>query len=172
MSIDFKVNFKQPIIGLLPIFGLGEKLYDVIHGELESSLDLHDLYDRAFLLTNDKEGTRCGNLIKSVEVKIASVKYTVYQRLVSELVHYVNIMRVGVCNSLEHGNLCDVILLSVDFDARLSASELSPNKERNAEADSRRVHVIEPAVQFKHSCDSLLLSKECYAEVNSLKMIY
>ena len=125
---------------------------------------INNLIVWAFLLTNDKEGSRYGNLIKSGEVKVASVKDIACQRLVCEPVHCVDIMHVGISNSVEHGNLRDNIHLRVDFDARLRASELCPAKERHAEVDSRRVHGIEPAVQFKLPCNPSLLRKEYHVE--------
>ena len=74
-------------------------------------------------------------------------------------------------NSVEHGNLRDNIHLRMDFDARLRASELCPAKERHAEVDSRRVHGIEPAVQFKLFCNPSLLRKEYHVE-NKLLIIW
>ena len=43
---------------------------------------VNNLIVRAFLLTNDKEGSGYGNLIKSGEVKVASVKDIACQRLI------------------------------------------------------------------------------------------
>ena len=130
---------------------------------------VNNLIVRAFLLTNDEEGSGYGNLIKSGEVKIASVKDIACQRLVCEPVHSVNIMHVGIGNPVEHGNLRDDIHLRMDFDARLRTSELRPAKERHAEVDSRRVHGIEPAVQLKLSCNPSLLCKEYHVEGKLLK---
>jgi len=130
---------------------------------------INDFVVRPFLLTNDEEGSGYGNLIKSGEVKIASVKDIACQRLVCEPVHSVDIMHVSIGNSVEHGNLRDDIHLRVDFDARLRTSELSPAKERHAEVDSRRVNGIESAVQLKLSCNPSLLCKEYHVESKLLK---
>ena len=130
---------------------------------------INDLIARALFLTNDEEGPGYGNLVKSGEVKIASVKDIARQRLVCEPVHGVDVMHVGVGNPVEYGNLRDDIHLRMDFDARLRTSELRPTKERHAEVDSRRVHGIEPAVQLKLSCNPPLLRKEHHVEGKLLK---
>ena len=122
-----------------------------------------------FLLSDDEEGSRHSNLIKSGEVKVASVKDIACQRLVGEPVHRIDIMHVGIGDTIEHGNLRDDVHLSVDFDARLRTSELRPGKERHAEVDSRGVHGIEPAVQFKLSCNPPFLGKEHHVEGKLLK---
>ena len=120
-------------------------------------------------LTYDKEGSGCGNPIKSCEVKVASVKDIACQRIVGKPVHRIDIMHVGIGDTVEHGNLRDDIHLSVDLDARLRTSELRPGKERHAEVDSRGVHGIEPAVQFKLSCNPPFLGKEHHVEGKLLK---
>lgn len=122
-----------------------------------------------FLLTDDKEGSGCGNPIKSCEVKVASVKDIACQRLVGEPVHRIDIMHVGIGDTVEHGNLRDDIHLSVNLDARLRTSELRPSKERHTEVDSRGVHGIEPAMQLKLSCNPPLLGKEYHVEGKLLK---
>ena len=130
---------------------------------------INDLIVRALFLTNDEEGSAYGNLVKSSEVKIASVKDIACQRLICEPVHSVDIMHVGIGNPVEHRNLRDDIHLRVDLDARLRTSELRPTKERHAEVNSRRVHGIEPAVQLKLSCNPSLLRKEHHVESKLLK---
>ena len=130
---------------------------------------INDLIVRALFLTNDEEGSAYGNLVKSSEVKVASVKDIACQRLICEPVHSVDIMHVGIGNPVEHRNLRDDIHLRMNFDARLRTSELSPAKERHAEVDSRRVHGIEPAVQLKLSCNPSLLRKEHHVESKLLK---
>ena len=130
---------------------------------------INNLIVRTFFLTNDKEGSGYGNLVKSGEVKVASVKDIACQRLVCEPVHGVDVMHVGIGNPVEHGNLRDDIHLRMDFDARLRTSELRPTKERHTEVDSRRVHGIEPAVQLKLSRNPSLLRKEHHVEGKLLK---
>lgn len=130
---------------------------------------INNLIVRTFFLTNDKEGSGYGNLVKSGEVKVASVKDIACQRLVREPVHGVDIMHVGIGNPVEHGNLRDDIHLRVDLDARLRTSELRPTKERHTEVDCCGVHGIEPAVQFKFSCNPSLLRKKHHMEGKLLK---
>ena len=130
---------------------------------------VNNLIVRAFLLTNDEEGSGYGNLIKSGEVKIASVKDIACQRLVCEPVHSIDIMHVGIGDSVEHGDLRDDVHLGVNLDTRLRASELRPAKERHAEVDCRGVHGIESAVQLKLSGNPSLLSKEHHVEGKLLK---
>ena len=125
---------------------------------------INDFIVRTLLLADDKEGSRYGNLVKSGEVKVSSVKDVACQRLVCEPVHSIDIMHVGIGNSVEHGNLRDDIHLSVNLDARLRASELCPAKERHAKVDSSGVNGIEPPVQFKLSGNPSLLSKEHHVE--------
>lgn len=121
------------------------------------------------LLTDDEEGSKHSNLIKSGEVKVASVKDIACQRLVGEPVHSIDIMHVCIGDSVEHGNLRDDIHLSVDLDARLRASELRPAKERHTEVDSCGVHGIEPVVQLKLFGNPPLLRKEHHVEGKLLK---
>lgn len=129
----------------------------------------NDFIFRTLLLTDDKEGSKHSNLVKSGKVKVASVKDIACQRLVCEPVHCIDIMYVGIGDSVEHGNLRDDINLSVDLDARLRASELRPAKERHAEVDSCGIHGIEPAVQLKLSGNPSLLCKEHHVEGKLLK---
>ena len=129
----------------------------------------NDFIFRTLLLTDDEEGSGHSNLVKSGKIKVASVKDIACQRLVCEPVHSIDIMHVGIGDSVEHGNLRDDVHLSVNLDARLRASELRPCKERHAEVDSRGVHGIEPAVQFKLSGNPSLLRKEHHVEGKLLK---
>ena len=123
----------------------------------------------ALLLSDDKESSGYCNLVKSSEVKVASIKDIASQRFVCEPVHRIDIMYVGIGDSVENRNLCDDIQLSVDFDARLRTSELRPFKERHTEVNSRRVHSKEPAVQLKLFGDSSLLCEEHHVEGKLLK---
>ena len=124
------------------------------------------------LLTDDEEGSKHSNLVKSGKVKVASVKNIACQRLVCEPVHSIDIMYVGIGDSIEHRYLRDDVHLSVDLDARLRASELRPAKERHTEVDSSGVHGIEPAVQLKLSGNpSLLCNKIAYSLSKNPKIL-
>ena len=129
----------------------------------------NDFIFRTLLLTDDKESSKYSNPVKSGKVKVASVKDIACKRLVCEPVHGIDIMHVGIGDSVEHRNLRDDIHLSVDLDARLCASELRPAKERHAEVDSCGIHGIESAVQLKLSGNPPLLRKEHHVEGKLLK---
>ena len=129
----------------------------------------NDFIFRTLLLTDDKESSKYSNLVKSGKVKVASVKNIACQRLVCEPVHSIDIMYVGIGDSVEHRYLRDDVHLSVDLDARLRASEFRPSKERHAEVDCCGVHGIEPAVQLKLSGNPPLLRKEHHVEGKLLK---
>ena len=128
-----------------------------------------DFIVRTLLFADDKEGSGHCNLVKSSEVKVSPVKDIARQRLVCEPVHSIDIMHVGIGDTIEHGNLRDNIHLSMDLDARLRGSELRPSKERHAEVDGRGVHGIESAVQLKLFGNPLLLRKEHHVEGKLLK---
>ena len=121
------------------------------------------------LLTDDEEGSKHSNLIKSGEVKVASVKDIACQRLVGEPVHSIDIMHVGIGDSVKYRYLSDDVNLSVDLNARLCASELRPGKERHTEVDRCGVHGIESAVQLKLSGNPSFLRKEHHVESKLLK---
>ena len=121
------------------------------------------------LLTDDEEGSKHSNLIKPGEVKVASVKDIACQRLVGEPVHSIDIMYVGIGDSVEYRYLSDDVHLSVDLNARLCASELRPGKERHTEVDRCGVHGIESTVQLKLSGNPSFLRKEHHVEGKFLK---
>lgn len=136
---------------------------------VENVFAINDLIVWVFFLTDDKESSGHCNLVKSGEIKVASVKDIACQWLVGDPVHRIDIMHVGIGDAVEHGNLRDDIHLSMDLDARLRASELLPGKERHTEVDSRGVHCIKPTEQLKFSCNPSLLRKEYHVESKLLK---
>ena len=121
------------------------------------------------LLTNDKEGTASIDSIKSSEVKVASIKYMAGLRFVCEPVHSVNIMDIGIGDSVEYRYLRNDVHLSVDFDSRLRTPELSPFKERHAEVDGCRVNGIKSAMKLELSREPSLLCKEHHVECKLFK---
>lgn len=127
---------------------------------VKNVFSINDFVGRMPLLTDNKEGTRHVNLIKSDKVKVASVKDIASQRLICEPVHGIDIMHIGVRDAIEYGNLRDDIHLGVNLDARLRAPELRPVKERHAKVDCCGIHRIESAMQFKLSCNPSLLCKK------------
>ena len=141
---------------------------DVVRS-VENIFSINDFIVRTLLLADDKEGSRHCNLIKPGKVKIASVKDIACQRLICEPVHSIDIMHVGVGDSVEHRNLRDDVHLGVNLDTRLRSSELRPGKERHTEVDCCGIHCIEPAVQLKLSCNPSLLRKKHHMEGKLLK---
>ena len=91
---------------------------------LHKVLSVNDLIGGMLLLSYDEEGSGYGNPVQSGKVKVTSVKDIARERLVCEPVHGIDVMDVGVGDSVEHGNLRDDVHLRMDFDARLRASEL------------------------------------------------
>ena len=136
---------------------------------VKNILACNDFIFRTLLLTDDKEGSNHRNLVKSGKVKVASVKDIARQGFICEPVHSIDIVHVGIGDSVKYGYLRDDIYLSVNLDARLRASELRPAKERHTEIDSSGVHGIESAVQFKLSGNPSLLRKEHHVEGKLLK---
>ena len=167
--VDNTPDFAEILLLVLLLFEGNGLVTQHIVRSIKDVLAVKNFTVRSFLLTDDEECSRNLDLIKSGEVKIASVKDIACQRLVSEPVHSVDIMYVGIGDSVEHGNLRDDIHLRVDLDTRLGASELRPGKERHAEVDSRGVNGIESAVQLKLSCNPPLLCKEYHMEGKLLK---
>ena len=101
------------------------------------------------LFPDNEECAEGMNLIKSGEVKVASVKHIARQRLVGEPVHGVDIMDLCVSDSVEYRNLRGDVNLGVDSDARLGAAELCPLEYGQAKVDGRGVDGVEPAMQLK-----------------------
>lgn len=136
---------------------------------IEDAITVNNLIVWLSFLPDDEEGSRHMDAIESGKVKVASVKDIAGQSLVSEPVHRVDIVYVGIGDSVEHGNLRGDINLCVNLDARLRAPELCPPKHRHAEVDGRGVDGVEPAMQFKLFCNPSLLRKEYHVEGKLLK---
>ena len=103
------------------------------------------------LLPEYEESAECVNRIETGQVEISSVKHIAGQRFVSEPVHCVDIVDLGIGDAVEHGYLRDDVNLRVNLDARLGAAKLCPLEHRHTEVDCGRVDGIESAVQFKLS---------------------
>ena len=124
---------------------------------------------RLTLLPDDEEVSEYVDSIESCKVKVASVKDIAGKRLVCEPVHRIDIMHLGIGDSVENGYFRDDVNLGVDFDARLCASELSPSEYRHAEVDGRRVDCVESAVQLKLFRVTFALSNRYHVEGKLLK---
>ena len=135
----------------------------------KQGLAIDDLVCRLPLLPDNEEGTTDMNLIESGEVKVASVKHIARQRLVCEPVHRVDIMHLGIGDPIEHWYLSNDVNLSMDSDARLGASELSPSEYGHAQVNGRGVNSIESAMQFKLLRDTSGLGNSHHIESELLK---
>ena len=144
-------------------------IFEYIVCSVENTLAIDNLVYRLALLPDDKESSERIDSIESGKVKIASVKHIARQRLVCEPVHRVDIMYVGVGDSVEHRNLRDDINLSMNPDARLRASELCPFEYGHAEVNGRRVNGIEPPMQLKLLRDTFGLGNSHHVESELLK---
>ena len=157
---------------LFLILLLGEAnglVFEYIVCSVENALAIDNLIYRLALLPDDKESSEYINPIESGKVEVASVKHIARQRLVCEPVHRVDIMHLGIGDSVENRNLCDDINLSMDSDARLCASELCPSEYGHAEINSRRVDGIESSMQLELLRDASGLGNRHHVESELLK---
>ena len=125
---------------------------------IEQFFSVHNFIFWSALFSDNEESHEYVDCIKSSEVKVSSVKDVACIWLVSEPVHCINVMDGSICDPVEYRNLCNDINLCVDFDARLSASELRPSEYRHTEVDSRGVHCVEPTMKFEVLSDAQLPS--------------
>ena len=156
---------------LLALF-LGEAnglVFEYVVCSVENALAIDNLIDRLALLPDDEECSEYIDPIESGEVKVASVKHIARQRFVCEPVHRVDIVHLGIGDSIEDWNLRDDINLSMDSDARLCTSELCPSEYRHAEINSRRVDGIEPAMKLELLRDASGLGNRHHVESELLK---
>lgn len=144
-------------------------IFEYIVCSVENTLAIDNLVCRLALLPDDKESSERIDSIEPDEVKVASVKHIACQRLVCEPVHRVDIMHVGIGDSVEHSNLRDDTNPSMDPDARLRAPELCPSEYRHAEVNSRRVNGIEPSMQLELLRDAFGLGNSHHVESELLK---
>ena len=157
---------------LLLILLLGEAdglVFEYIVCSVENTLAITDLICRLALLPDDKECSEHINPIEPGEVKIASVKHIARQRLVCKPIQRVDIVHLGIGDSIEDRNLCDNINLSMDPDARLCASELCPSEYGHAEINSRRVDGIESTMQLELLRNASGLGNRHHVESELLK---
>ena len=157
---------------LLPVLLLGEAdalVFEYIVGTVKDAFPVDNLIGRLTLLPDDEECPKRIDAVETGEVEVASVKHIAGQRLVCEPVHRVDVMYLGVGDSVEHGNLRDNVNLGVDSDARLCTSELRPSEYGHAEVDGCGVDGIESAVQFKLLRDASGLGNGHHVEGKLLK---
>ncbi len=144
-------------------------VFEDIVSPIQYAFSIDNLVSWFALLSDDKECPEYVDAIESDEVKIASVKHIARQRLVCEPVHRVDIMHLGIGNSVEYGYLSNDVNLSMDPDARLGASKLCPSEYGHAQVDGSGVDGIEPAVQFKLLSDASNLGHSHHVKSEFLK---
>lgn len=157
---------------LLLVFFLREAdalVFEHIVIPFKYAFPVNNLVGRLAFLPDDEERSGCVDTIESGEVKVASVKHIASQRLICEPIHRVNIMHLGIGDSVEHGYLSNDVNLSMNPDARLGTSELCPSEYGHAQVDGRGVDGIEPAMQFKLLRDTSGLGNGNHVECKLLK---
>ena len=157
---------------LLLILLLGEAnglVFEHVVCSIENTLAIDNLVSWLALLSDDKECPEYMDSVESGEVKVSSVKHIARQRLVCEPVHRVDIMHLGIGNSVEYGYLSNDVNLSMDPDTRLGASKLCPSEYGHAQVDGSGVDGIEPAVQFKLLSDASGLGHSHHVKSELLK---
>ena len=157
---------------LLLVFLLREAdalVFEHIVCPFEYAFPVNNLVSRSPFLSDDEERSENIDSIESGEVKVASVKHIACQRLVREPVHGVDIMHLGIGNSVEYGNLRNDVNLSMDSDTRFRASKLCPSEYGHAEVNGRRVDSIELAMQFELFCNASGLGNGHHVESELLK---
>ena len=121
------------------------------------------------LLANNKECTRKIDAKESRKVKVPSIKHITGKRLVCEPVHGVDIVDVGIGDSIENWNLRNDVNLCVDPDPGLCRTKLCPSKNRHAEVDGRGVDGIESPMQLEFSDEAFLLGNSYHVESKLFK---
>ena len=152
---------------LLTILLLGKAdalVFENVVRPIKNTLAIDDLICRLALLPDDKECSEHMDPIEPGKVKVASVKHIARKRLVCEPVHRVDIVHLGIGDSVEDRYLRDDINLSMDPDTRLCASELCPSEYGHAEINSRRVDGIESSMQLELLCDASGLGNRHHVE--------
>ena len=158
------------ILFLVRLFSEADTLiFEHVACTIEDALAVNNFILRLAFLSDDEEGTEHIDPIESSKVKVSSIKYIASQRLIREPIHRVDIMHLGIGNSVEYGYLSNDVNLSMDSDARLRASKLCPSEYGHAEVNGRGVNGIEPAVQFKLLSDASGLGHSHHVKSELLK---
>lgn len=157
---------------LLLILLLGKAyalVFENVVSPIKYAFSIDNLVSRLTFLPDDEKSPEHVDAIEPGEVKIASVKHIARQRLICEPVHRVDIVYLGVGDSIEHRYLRNDVNLSMDSDARLRASKLCPSEYGHAEVNGRGVNGIEFAMQFKLFCNASGLGNGHHVESELLK---
>ena len=121
-----------------------------------------------YLISSHKKGISSCQLARDIEVTQKTAWYMLH-KVRALLVHRVDVMHLGIGDSVENRNLCDDVNLSMDPDARLCASELCPSEYRHAEINRRGVDGIESSMQLKLLRDASGLGNRHHVESELLK---
>ena len=144
-------------------------VFEHVVSTVKHILSIDNLVCRLPLFPEYEESTECMNCVETGKVEISPVKHIAGQRFVSEPVHGVDVMDLGIGDAVKHGNLRNDVDLRVNLDARLCAAEFRPFEHGQAEVDGGRVDGVEPAVQLKLSRNPLGLGKRYHVEGKLLK---
>ena len=144
-------------------------VFEHIVSPVKYALSIDNLVCGLTFFPDNEECTEHVNAIESGEVKIASVKHIARQRLVCEPVHRVDIVHLGIGNSVEHRNLRSDVNLGMDSDARLGASELCPSEYGHAQVDGCGIDSIESSMQLEFLRDASGLGHCHHVERELLK---
>lgn len=136
---------------------------------LQKVFPFNDFIVGMILLANDKESTGYRDLKQAGKVKVPSIKDIAGQWFVCEPIHRVDIVNIGIGDSIEYGNLSNDVHLRVYLNTRLRASKLCPAKERHTEVDGGRINSIKSAMKFKLSRNPSLLREGYHVEGKLLK---
>ena len=131
---------------------------------VEHILPIDNLKLGLSFLPNDEESPTDLYLEESVKVEISSVKDIAGIGLVFNPVHSLVVADLGVCDSVEYGDLCGDVNLGVDFDAGLCTAEKRPTEDGHTEVDCSGINCIEASVEFKLFGDSPFLGKRHHIE--------
>ena len=110
---------------------------------------LHDIEPSIALGSDNKIRLRRLNPEQSGEVEISAVEDIDASRFEADLIHEVDIMHRTVSNPHKHRNWTSQVDLSVEFDCRLSFTEVCPRKHRQAQIDRRGIYGIDDLVQIQ-----------------------
>ena len=110
------------------------------------------------LFSYDEERAAQVDWKKAREVKIPSVEHIACTRLVSNPVHSLAVMDVGVCNAVEYRDFGGNVDLRMNLDSRLRTAEFSPPEQRQAKIYGRGINRLKFTVQFKFLCHQSWLS--------------
>ena len=167
--IDDSPNNARVLFSVLLLCEADTLVFEHIVSAIKDTFPIDNLVVRLAFLSDDKEGSEHMNPVETRKIEVPSVKDIACKRLIGEPVHGVNVMHLGIGDSVEHRYLRNNINLCMDSDTRLRASKLCPSEHCHTEVNGCGVNGIEPAVQPKLLCDSSGLGHGHHVEGKLLK---